>query len=124
MKPEMIAELRDLGGRAQMHAIACSNSWSAKDRVDAYLYRLKYAFYENVIAGADVESALNRAEFEWRKYAMLENRKLATAPKFKYGPYAGQSARMDSYVYPDKFSDTKIHLRNMIKILKERFGEK
>ena len=106
-----------------MHAIACSNSWSVKDRADAYLYRLKHAFYENIIAGASVESALNRAEFEWRKYAMLENRKLTTAPKFKYGPYAGQSARMNSYAYPDKFSDTKIHLRTMVKFLKERFGE-
>jgi hypothetical protein len=123
MKPEMIVRLRELGGIAQMHAIACANSWSTKDRADAYLHRLVHAFYENVIVGANVESALIRAEFEWRKYAMLENRKLATASKFKYGPYAGQSTRMDSYVYPDKFLDTKIHLRTMIRILKEKFGE-
>ena len=123
MKPEMIAELRDLGGRAQMRWIECANSWNAGDRADAYLYRLCQFFYERIADGADVETTLDRLDCDWRSYAKIENAKIEAAGKFKHGPYSGQSTRMASFVYPDKFGDKKIHLRNMVKILKKRFGE-
>jgi hypothetical protein len=120
LSPEIVAELRDLAGQSQIRWFAMGQSWSAKDRADAYLYRLSQVFYENVATGSDVESELETAEANWRKYALEENKKLDAASKFSRGPYVGQSMRMDSYVYPDKFGSTKIHLHNIVKILKEQ----
>lgn len=120
LTPEMVARLRELAGQAQMRWLTDGQSWNAKDRAAAYLYRLEQVFYESVANGLDVEEILAYCDMDWRHYASAENKKLEAAPKFKRGPYFGQSMRMDSYVYPDKFGDTRIHLRNMVRILKER----
>jgi hypothetical protein len=123
LTPEIVAELRELAGKAQMQWLTDGQSWNKKDRAAAYLYRLSQVFYESVANGLDPEEILAYCDMDWRHYAAVENKKVENAPKFKRGPYAGQSARMDSWVYPDKFSDTRIHLRNMIGIMRERFPE-
>lgn len=119
----MTARLRELASIAQMRWFAEGQSWSAKDRAEAYLYRLEQVFYESVANGLDVEEILAYCDMDWRHYATVQNKELEAAPTFSRGPYKGQSMRMDSYVYPDKFDDAKIHLRTMVRILEERFGK-
>jgi hypothetical protein len=123
MTPEMVAKLHELANIAQMRWLTDGQSRNAKDRAAAYLYRLEQVFYESVANGLDVEEILAYCDMDWRHYAAVQNEALETAPKFSRGPYKGQSMRMDSFVYPDKFDDAKIHLRTMVRILKERFGK-
>ena len=106
-----------------MRWIDAFSSWSAKDRADAYLYKLSQTFYETIADGADVETMLAQLDADWRKYATEQNKRLKSVAKFSIGPYQGQSMAMDSYVYPDKFGSMRISLRNMVKILVERFKE-
>ena len=123
LKPEIIVELLDLAGRAQMRWIDSFSSWSAKDRADAYLYKLSQEFYEAVANGADVEKSLSDADAAWRTRTAEQNKLTEAAGKLSSGPYAGQSARMHSYMYPEKFESTAIHLRNMVKIIVNRSKE-
>lgn len=120
LDPEIVAELRRHGGMAQMRWFAAMQSMHAKDRADAYAFRLCQVFYESVATGVDIEIALEQAEFDWRKYADAQNKRLENAPKFSAGPYSGQSTRHSSYAYPEYFKNTKIHLRNTVKILVDR----
>ena len=67
-----------------------------------------------------VEEAIAAEDRRWRAYAEENHRKVNEAPKFKRGSSRGHSVISHRYVYSEGFVSQAIHIRQMVRILREK----
>ncbi len=92
-------------------------SWTAMsgaDMAEGEVFRYVRDVYVAAAQGLDWESAIVKGDEEWRKYAAMNNARIAAAPKTKRGPMQGHSSMSHRYTSPDFFQTKLNHIRVMI----------
>src|SRR5271170_871796 len=99
-------------------------SWSGADQADSELdFGARRVYVAVAHEGVDLETAITREDARWRAYAVEQARKVENAPKIKHGPSRGHSVISHRWVNPDGFQTVAIHIRQMVRILTEKYGE-